>query len=104
MTSIEMYIGLLQAEDSQRHEDNSDIFRFTKIPLPRMFRGTTRVVVHHGYKMEDVERSYNDIALVKFDRPFYVSSFTEAVINPICLPSFSSFNDEDKQSRLDYTL
>lgn len=61
-------------------------------------------MVHYGYNMEEVERSYNDVALVKFDRPFFMNTVTDASINPICLPSSSRFQDEDKQSGLNYML
>ena len=55
------------------------------------------VVIHEGYKPELLDRSYNDIALIKFDRPFFPGPVTHAKMMPICLPPSSAFKDEDKQ-------
>ena len=60
-------------------------------------RGTKTVVIHEGYKPELLDRSYNDIALIKFDRPFFPETVTHAKMMPICLPQSSTFKDEDKQ-------
>ena len=65
-------------------------------------RGTKTVVIHEGYKPELLDRSYNDIALIKFDRPFFPETVTEAKMMPICLPPSSAFTDEDKQGGMTY--
>jgi len=82
---VEMYLGLSTPTIQQSHVD------------PRFFRGTKTVVIHEGYKPELLDRSYNDIALIKFDRPFFPETVTHAKMMPICLPQSSTFKDEDKQ-------
>ena len=59
-------------------------------------RDAKKIVIHEGYKPELSDRSYNDIALIKFDRPFLPKTATHAKMMPICLPTNSKFNDEDK--------
>ena len=81
-------------------------------------------MIHEGYKPELLDRSYNDIALIKFDRPFFPEedeedeesveetvedeeyeeyeeyekdAVTQVKMMPICLPPSSAFKDEDKQ-------
>ena len=60
-------------------------------------RGVKKVVIHEGYKPEQLDRPYNDIALIKFDRSFFPESAKHAKLMPICLPPSSTFKDEDKQ-------
>ena len=54
-------------------------------------------MIHAEYKPERVDRSYNDIALVKLDRPIKPSSITHAKIMPICLPDDDTFKDEEER-------
>ena len=61
-----------------------------------VYRGIKEIVVHEGYKPEELDSSYNDIALIKFDRPFFPETVTHAKIMPICLPPGSTFEDEGK--------
>ena len=56
-------------------------------------------MVHDGYKPEMFDESYNDIALIKFDRPFFPETVTHTKMMPICLPPSSGFKDEDKQGK-----
>ena len=58
-------------------------------------RGVKEIVVHEGYRLEKSDK-YNDIALIKFDRPFFPETVTHAKIMPICLPPSSTFEDEGK--------
>ena len=61
-------------------------------------RGVKQIVIHEGYKPELLDRSYDDIALIKFDRPFFPETVeTVANMTPICLPPSSAFKDEDKK-------
>ena len=60
-------------------------------------RGVKQIVIHEGYKPELLDRSYDDIALIKFDRPFFTETVEYAKMMPICLPPSSAFKDEDKQ-------
>ena len=66
------------------------------------YRGAKTVVVHEGYKLKP---ELFDIALIKFDRPFFWE-FLKKVDNdyiklikmmPICLPHSNKFKDENKQ-------
>ena len=62
-------------------------------------RGVKQIVIHEGYKPELLDRSYNDIALIKFDRPFFAEKVLipgQGELMPICLPPSSTFKDEDK--------
>ena len=69
------------------------------------YRGAKTIVVHEGYKPKMLDKSYNDIALIKFDRPFFwefLKKSDHEYINkikmmPICLPHSNKFKDEDKQ-------
>ena len=62
------------------------------------YRGAKTIVVHEGYKPEMLDKSYNDIALIKFDRPFVPEMVKGTVkMMPICLPHSNKFKDEDKQ-------
>ena len=62
-------------------------------------------MVHKKYKPEMLDKSYNDIALIKFDRPFFWENLKKVDNNyiklikmmPICLPHSNKFKDEDKQ-------
>ena len=54
------------------------------------------IIIHEGYNPALLDRSYNDIALIKFDRPFFPETVTHAKMMPICLPHSSRFKDEDK--------
>ena len=54
-------------------------------------------MVHEGYKPDMFDKSYNDIALIKFDRPFFWESFKHTKMMPICLPHSHKFKDDDKQ-------
>ena len=55
-------------------------------------------MIHEEYKPERVDRTYNDIALVKLDRPLKPSfPPPEANIMPICLPDVDTFKDEEKR-------
>ena len=60
-----------------------------------VYRGVKEIVVHEGYRPEQSDK-YNDIALIKFDRPFFPETVTHAKIMPICLPPASTFEDEGK--------
>ena len=60
-----------------------------------VYRGVKEIVVHEGYRLERSDK-YNDIALIKFDRPFYPETITHAKIMPICIPPSSTFEDEGK--------
>ena len=52
-----------------------------------------------------LDKSYNDIALIKFDRPFFWEFLKKSTndkiakikMMPICLPHSNKFKDEDKQ-------
>ena len=61
-------------------------------------RGVKKVIIHEGYKPEQLDRSYHDIALIKFDRPFFFDQvkLPKGKLMPICLPPSSTFKDEDK--------
>ena len=69
------------------------------------YRGAKTIVVHEGYKPEMLDKSYNDIALIKFDRPFFWEFLKKSTnqniarikMMPICLPHSKSFKDEDRQ-------
>ena len=65
-------------------------------PVTISSRVPKKIVIHGGYKPELLDRSYNDIALIKFDRPFFPETVTHAKIMPICLPPSSTFEDEGK--------
>ena len=62
-------------------------------------------MVHKKYKPEMLDKSYNDIALIKFDRPFFWEFLKKSTndkiakikMMPICLPHSNKFKDEDKQ-------
>ena len=60
-------------------------------------RGAKKIVIHEGYKPGQLDRSYDDIALIKFDRPFFPETVKHANLMPTCLPPSSMFKDEDKQ-------
>lgn len=57
------------------------------------------IIIHEGYNPALLDRSYNDIALIKFDRPFFPETVSHAKMMPICLPPSSGFKDEDKQGK-----
>ena len=69
------------------------------------YRGAKTVVVHEGYKPELFDKSDNNIALIKFDRPFFWESLKKSEnswirmtkMMPICLPHSNKFKDEDRQ-------
>ena len=67
------------------------------------YRGAKTIVVHEGYKPEMFDKGYNDIALIKFDRPFFPELLPKqlpklrAKMMPICLPHSYRFKDQDKQ-------
>ena len=69
------------------------------------YRGAKTIVVHEGYKPKMLDKSYNDIALIKFDRPFFWEFLKKSTndkiakikMMPICLPHSKSFKDEDRQ-------
>ena len=66
-------------------------------------------MVHEDYEPDipgkTNHESYNDIALIKFDRPFYWEFLKKSTnkdikkikMMPICLPHSNKFKDEDKQ-------
>ena len=66
------------------------------------YRGAKTVVVHEGYKLKP---ELFDIALIKFDRPFFWENLKKVdnkyikliKMMPICLPHSKSFKDEDRQ-------
>ena len=66
------------------------------------YRGAKTVVVHEGYKLKP---ELFDIALIKFDRPFFWENLKKVdnkyikliKMMPICLPHSNKFKDEDKQ-------
>ena len=61
-------------------------------------RGVKQIVIHEGYKPELLDRSYDDIALIKFDRPFFPETVDHVGnMTPICLPPSSAFKDENKK-------
>ena len=60
-------------------------------------RGVKKIIIHEGYKPELLDRSYDDIALIKFDRPFFPATVKHANMTPICLPPSSAFKDENKK-------
>ena len=62
-------------------------------------RGAKKIVIHEGYTPGLLDRSYDDIALIKFDRPFFPETATHAKLMPICLPHSSRFRDENKKGR-----
>ena len=62
-----------------------------------LLRDVKTIVVHEGYKPDMFDKSYNDIALIKFDRPFFWESFKHTKMMPICLPHSHKFKDDDKQ-------
>ena len=69
------------------------------------YRGAKTIVVHEGYKPKMLDKSYNDIALIKFDRPFFWENLKKVdnkyikliKMMPICLPHSNKFKDEDRQ-------
>ena len=66
------------------------------------YRGAKTVVVHEGYKLKP---ELFDIALIKFDRPFFWELLKKSEnswirmtkMMPICLPHSNKFKDEDRQ-------
>ena len=66
-----------------------------------VYRHAKTVIIHKDYRPEDLDRSYHDIALIKFDKPFYPSTVTVEgakfqIGKPICLPP-SDFDDENRR-------
>ena len=84
LTSVEMYLG-------------ADTPRLSRIAHHEsLFRSAERIVVHEGYEPKMFDKSYNDIALIKMDKPFYADKVELVKMMPICLPHSKSFKDEDK--------
>ena len=84
LTHIEMYLGSVIPKFSFKEIDDS------------LFRSPERIVVHEGYNPEMFDKSYNDIALIKMNKPFYADKVELVKTMPICLPHSKSFKDEDK--------
>ena len=84
LTSVEMYLG-------------ADTPRLSRIVHHEsLFRSAERIVVHEGYEPKMFDKSYNDIALIKMNKPFYADKVELVKMMPICLPHSKSFKDEDK--------
>ena len=67
---------------------------------PHVYRRAKKIIIHKRYKPEEFElRSYNDIALIQFDKPLKVFNFPHlrVKLQPICLPPNKNFKDYGRQ-------
>jgi hypothetical protein len=72
---------------------SQEYFRCTDVGGARCsqfyFRVASKIIVHEGFIPAKLDSSHHDLALIKFDRPLFMTALEKngVRLNPICLPT-----------------